>query len=333
MSSNALFPLAAAVIASISCSDSVDTPTTQPPATAAPAASAGHSMVYADDLEMVLLVNAGLGGTTAPAASTRSRIWGWTGTEWRLIDSAGPPVRNLAGVAYDTRRHTLVMHGGTYDLGRSYGETWEWTRQSGWRQFTGAGPGVRDHTQLAYDSERGRAVLFGGSGNDPNTAFGDTWEFDGAKWQRVTTSGPPARVHHAMQYDPSLKRVVVFGGFTPGGPDLGDSWAWDGSRWTSLAPTTTPRTHARMAYHRRLNALLVAGGFHLASLGVIARRDAGWTSLPGSPEPSARYLTDVAYDVKRDVLVLFGGGDPTGMALYADTWEFDGTTWRRVREK
>ena len=67
-----------------------------------------------------------------------------------------------------------------------------------------------------------------------------------------------------------------------------------------------------MAYHRRLNALLVAGGFHLASLGVIARRDAGWTSLPGSPEPSARYLTDVAYDVKRDVLVLFGGGDPTG---------------------
>ena len=142
------------------------------------------------------------------------------------------------------------MHGGTYDLGRSYGETWEWTRQSGWRQFTGAGPGLRDHTQLAYDSERGRAVLFGGSGNDPNTAFGDTWEFDGAKWERVATSGPPARVHHAMQYDPSLKRVV-----------------------------------------------------------------------------------GLAYDVKRDVLVLFGGGDPNGSALYADTWEFDGTTWRRVREK
>jgi hypothetical protein len=332
MSSPVLFAAAAAVITSISCSDSVDPPT-QPPPAAAPAGSAGHSLVYADDLEMVLLVNAGLGGNTAPAAATPTRIWGWTGAEWRLIDSAGPPVRNLAGVAYDTRRHTLVMHGGTYDLGRSYGETWEWTRQSGWRQFTGSGPGIRDHTQLAYDAERGRSVLFGGSGSDPNTAFGDTWEFDGVRWERFTTTGPPARVHHAMQYDPNLKRVVVFGGFTPGSPAIGDSWAWDGTRWTSFAPLTAPRSHARMAYHRRLNALLVAGGFPQTSLGVITRRDAGWTSLPASPEPSARYLTDMAYDAKRDVLVLFGGGDPAGSTLYADTWEFDGTTWRRVREK
>jgi hypothetical protein len=88
-----------------------------------------------------------------------------------------------------------------------------------------------------------------------------------------------------------------------------------------------------MAFHRRLNALLVAGGFHLSSLGVITRRDAGWTSLATAAEPSARYLPDVAYDAKRDVLVLFGGGDPAGMTLFADTWEFDGTTRRRVREK
>jgi hypothetical protein len=332
MGSNLVVALTAIVVGSAGCSDSAGPTATQQPS-AAPAASAGHSLVYADDLEMVLLVNAGLGGTTNPAASARTRIWGWTGAEWRLIDSAGPPVRNLAGVAYDTRRHMLVMHGGTYDLGRSYGETWEWARQTGWRQFTGTGPGVRDHTQLAFDAERGRAVLFGGNGTDPNVAFGDTWEFDGTRWERVTTSGPAARVHHAMQYDPGLKRVVVFGGFTPGGADLGDSWAWDGTRWTSIAPPITPRTHARMAYHRRLNTLLVAGGFGVSSLGVITRRDAGWTSLSSSPEPGARYLTDVAYDAKRDVLVLFGGGDPTGNALYADTWEFDGTLWRRVREK
>jgi hypothetical protein len=329
------FALVITTLSAFACSSTPGQPELQnPDPQSAPPASAGHNLVYADDLEMVLLVNAGLGGVTSPPASTKTRVWGWTGAEWRLLDSAGPPVRNLAGVAYDSRRRTLVMHGGTYDVGRSYGETWEWTRQGGWRQFTGAGPGLRDHTQMAYDAERGRAVLFGGSGDNPNIAFADTWEFDGTRWERVAPAAAPARVHHALQYDPTLRRVVTFGGFTPGTADLGDTWAWDGTRWTSLTPATTPRTHARMAFHRRLNAMLLVGGFRVSSgLGAIVRRDAGWTPLTASPEPSARYLPDVAYDAKRDVFVLFGGGDPNGSSLFADTWEHDGTTWRRIRER
>lgn len=317
----------AVLLVVVACSSATGEP--NPPSSAVPPPSAGHSLVYADDLEMVLLVNAGLGGMAVPPASTPTRVWGWNGTAWVLLDSAGPPVRNLAGVAWDSRRHTLVMHGGSYDQARSYDETWEWTRPSGWRRFTGPGPGRRDHTQLAYDAERGRAVLFGGSGSDPNIAFADTWEFDGTRWERVATEGPPALVHHAMQYDPTLRRVVLFGGFTPRGQDLGDTWAWDGSRWTALPPQATPRTHARMVFHRRLDALLAVGGFRVSSL-VLARRAAGWAPLPVAGEPSPRYLPDVAYDEKRNVMVLFGGGDPAGMALFDDTWELDGTSWRRI---
>jgi len=70
----------------------------------------------------------------------------------------------------------------------------------------------------------------------------------------------------------------------------------------------------------------VLGGLPVAEL-VLARREAGW-----SPLPAARYLPGVAYDVKRDVLVLFGGGDPAGMDLFGDTWELDGTTWRRISQ-
>ena len=47
--------------------------------------------------------------------------------------------------------------------------------------------------------------------------------------------------------------------------------------------------------------------------------------------PSARYLTDVAYDLRRNVLVLFGGGARDSATLYDDTWEFDGSSWRRIR--
>ena len=48
-----------------------DTPSPQGDA---PPASAGHSLVYAQHAVMVVLVNAGLGGMTSPAASAPTRI-------------------------------------------------------------------------------------------------------------------------------------------------------------------------------------------------------------------------------------------------------------------
>jgi hypothetical protein len=308
-----------------------DQPTDPPPPTVVPSASAGHSLVYANDLQRVLLVNAGLGGMDTPPASTPTRVWAWDGQRWAVLDSAGPPVRNLAGVAYDTRRHVLVMHGGTYDLGRSYAETWEWSSASGWHRSTATGPGIRDHTQMAYDAARERMVLFGGQ-ESPDAAFGDTWEYDGARWERRATAGPPARVHHAMQYDPDAQRVVLFGGFAPNGPTFGDTWTWDGTTWTESGDPATPHSHARMAYHRRLQRLLLAGaqGGSSPTLSLLARNGTTWSPLATTGGPSARYLPDVAYDESRNVLVLFGGGNPAGTNLFADTWEFDGTTWRRA---
>jgi hypothetical protein len=47
--------------------------------------------------------------------------------------------------------------------------------------------------------------------------------------------------------------------------------------------------------------------------------------------PGARYLTDLAYDERRNVVVLFGGDGPSG--LLGDTWEFDGVTWRQIRPR
>lgn len=302
------------------------------PASAQPPASAGHSLVYADDRQMVLLVNAGLGGVTKPEASTRTHIWGWTGRDWRLLDAAGPPVRNLAGVAYDSKRHALVMHGGTYDLGASFSDTWEWAGGR-WRRFVGDGPGVRDHAQMVFDAARGKCVLFGGSGSDPETAFGDTWEFDGARWTQVATIGPPARIHHAMAYDPLLRRVVLFGGLTPGGPALGDTWSWDGTAWTKRGVSIAPRTHARMAFNGGLATLMLAGRVSGTGPSVLVRSNETWTPLTLTPEPEARYLTDMAFDAKRKVLVLFGGGAPRSTSLFADTWEFDGAIWRRIRER
>jgi hypothetical protein len=70
--------------------------------------------VYHDTLGQVILLNAGLGGMDdAQRIGRPIRLWGWNGTTWTLLDSLGPPVRNLAGVAYDSRRNVIVLRGGT----------------------------------------------------------------------------------------------------------------------------------------------------------------------------------------------------------------------------
>jgi hypothetical protein len=88
-----------------------------------------------------------------------------------------------------------------------------------------------------------------------------------------------------------------------------------------------------MAFDPRRNALVVVGGLRLQGIRMLERTGAGWALVPASSEPAARYLPSVAYDTKRGRLVLFGGGDPDGMDLFADTWEFDDTAWRRVGER
>lgn len=296
-----------------------------------PPPSAGHALVYHDSLRMVLLLNAGLG---AEDDSLRIHhptfIWGWRARRWNLIDSSGPPVRNLAGVAYDSRRNVVVIHGGTSAAVRGFSETWEWGNGR-WTNRGTTGPGPRDHTAMAYDPVRARAVLFGGqTGMDsfPN----DTWEWDGTIWSRVSRSGPPPRVHHAMQYDPVSRRVLVFAGYQANVRDLGDVWAWDGQRWEAIG-NGPARTHAVMAFHGRMGAMAAIGGMSNRGPSPVLSlwRNGSWV-VPDGFAPPPRYLPGAAYDSNRGVLVLFGGGPTGGHGLLADTWEHDGTRWTRIAD-
>jgi hypothetical protein len=55
-----------------------------------------------------------------------------------------------------------------------------------------------------------------------------------------------------------------------------------------------------------------------------------WKKLAESG-PEARVMGYIAYDRKRDRLVLFGGRRrPPDNTDFGDTWEWDGATWRRV---
>ena len=59
-----------------------------------------------------------------------------------------------------------------------------------------------------------------------------------------------------------------------------------------------------------------------------------WVRVETANAPSPRMLSAMAYDSGRGVTVLFGGYDgPWGVcatSAYTDTWEYDGTDWRRI---
>ena len=155
-------PALGSAIAIFSCG-SANPPLEPPPAgAAAPPSSAGHALVYHSALRAVVLVNAGLGGMSSPSSSSRTVLWRWDGRSWTVLDSSGPPVRNLGGVAYDSHRDRIVLYGGSYSQDLVYDETWEWSPSSGWTRRDVEGPGRRDHTDMVYDAERRRVVLFGG---------------------------------------------------------------------------------------------------------------------------------------------------------------------------
>lgn len=301
----------------------------------APPPSAGHALVCDAEHARVLLVDAGLGGgDDAAHAGEPTRVWALAGDAWQLVDASGPPVRNLAGVAFDTRRGALVVHGGSSGTGAPYAETWEW-RAGRWSLCSSDGPGARDHTAMAYDAARGRCVLFGGQVTLEEFPR-DTWEWDGARWTRVDTeasgaAGPGPRVHHALAYDPSLERVVLYGGSSPRGPSLGDLWAFDGQRWSALGEGA-PRSHAALAFDERLGALVAVGGFGpgRAAAALSAWREGRWIELD-ERGPSPRYLSAAAWDDARARLVVFGGGDAAGDALLADTWTRAAGGWTRLR--
>jgi hypothetical protein len=103
-------------------------------------------------------------------------------------------------------------------------------------------------------------------------------------------------------------------------------------------PTFLPADHlptatfaAAMAFDSTRERLVLIGGQPFHSPGqalesVWERADGAW--LRGVDAPASRYGHALAYDVVRQRLVVFGGFDasdrPTG-----ETWEYDGSGWRR----
>ena len=256
---------------------------------------------------------------------------------WAALPSSGLQVWGMR-LAFDSRRRRVLSFGGNSNR-RSISdvrvlENDVWTTLGQHSEMPAAEAG------FVYDSRRDRFIAFGGTVGD-GSAYGDTWEFAGSTWAKVASQSPPARQAHAMVFDERRGRTVIFGGTGSYGPDqrpprLGDVWEFDGRRWSAreFANGPGPRTSPGAAYDSKRGVTVVFGGVDGSGfLGDLwAWTGAEWRKLAdaSSAGPAPRAMGQLAYDQRRDRVVLFGGrkGWPDGDLN--DTWEWDGATWRRI---
>jgi hypothetical protein len=256
--------------------------------------------------------------------------WEWDGITWtRLHLETEPYVNDGAVIVYDGARQRILLFGGTYGTDLS-DETWEWDGATWTRLYPTNVPPARRNHKMAYDTVQQRVVLFGGRNASQENLY-DTWEWDGTTWIERTPAVSPSGIvygfYASMAYDPIGEHTLLL--------QPNDTWAWDGTDWTDLSPTHYPQFHAHgygpMIYDPRSQHMLAFGEDQTstAQWHVWAWEGIDWIqrNLESTPSPY-KNSSAMVYDSARQRFVLVQQKLYSGVGV-ADTWEWDGTTWRK----
>lgn len=294
-----------------------------------PGPRSNHALAY-DAKRGVVVMLGGVGPIArAPHPTT---LWAWDGKRWKCLADGGPPSRSDAELAYDIKRDRLILFGGRTREGReqqALGDTWEWDGRA-WKQVAllGPAPAARVHMVLTYDPSAGVTVLHGGT--SATADFSDTWAWNGDRWTRRASLDLSA-IANGMVATPDGSLTLVTATpdtLTPKNDLLRLGVVrLDGSRWTTVAsngPGFSP--HAPTA--ATADGLLLYAGWEPNQTSATHRWNGrAWTKVAGSPP--RRRGTAIAYDARRDVVVMIGGETASG--LTSEIWEWSAKAgWVRV---
>jgi len=264
------------------------------------------------------------------AGSARAES-GWT----NLNPPASPSQRVGHAIAYDSRADRMLMFGGNTgdSIFSIVDETWSFDFETNaWTNLNPTiSPSPRVGHAMAYDSRADRMIVFGGASQ--GAFVGDTWayDFNTNVWANLNpTISPSPRSGHAMAYDSQADRPIVFGGGTQGG-FVSDTWAYDFNTnvWANLSSLGHPsaRILHSMVYDSLSARTVIFGGYasdvHWTNqTWAYAYFTNTWTNLTPAASPSPRVSHAMAYNVRSDRTILFGG-DISVLTGNNETWSYD----------
>lgn len=208
---------------------------------------------------------------------------------------------------YDEARDEILLFGGASVRGSYLGDTWTW-KDGKWTRREVSGPANRGFTGAAYDRSRDAVVIHGGRGDDRAT-YSDTWSWDGKKWQQLQPDGDWKVDHHEIAWDDERQQLVGFGGWT-GSEVSAETRVWTGRTWKSATNANPPpRSAFGMAFDPQRKAVVLYGGLWINGqyADTWLWNGAEWTALTGPYDDSSLDHHSIAWDGKRNELVLFGG--------------------------
>jgi hypothetical protein len=149
----------------------------------------------------------------------------------------------------------------------------------------------------------------------------------GGVWQLRDRGGVSAEDHVRFVYHAAMQKVLL----VSARPNRG-VYAWDGKDWSFVAEPAGTLYMQGAAYDEMREHVVLFGGLFADHVGA-DNSDATTLFVDGAWQPltvrgpAAGGGAVLAYDRKRDRIVLTGGAEHTNGGARAETWLFDGETW------
>jgi len=241
----------------------------------------------------------------------------------------------------------LLWDGFDHGGGSELPDLWAYRPGAGWTKrsegITAPGADV-----FVYVPTAGRVVTL--------SVSGETWAYDPVNggWENRKAGFAPSVVGARVAYDSRADRMIVFGGlpgdytpghFRPASSPTDETWAYDykSNRWAQMHPKVSPpgRNFYALAYDETSDRVILFGGTGdydtvLGDTWAYDYSHDSWTEMSPPTAPSKRSFSQMAYDVARDRMVLFGGTDDgrgSGYARMRDTWtyDYDSNRWTELK--
>jgi hypothetical protein len=126
-----------------------------------------------------------------------------------------------------------------------------------------------------------------------------------------------------MTYDSHRGVTVLFGGSSGTGINYTDTWEWDGVQWDRRSGVG-PEVFSMMGFDESRGVVVLVVTFTETDSQTWEWDGIDWVQRSSGDPPAL--LSDIAYDMIAEKMVLYGGAGPNS-SLRDQTWLWDGASW------